>query len=111
MATAQGDLVSNNPYAVFPPDAASCDGETNGRPIVLAGELGLNQWLRGHRVAVGSRLRRVRPLILVGALVVSIGGTAYGWWRGDPAFALVAAFQAAALGLVAMAISCRHGSG
>ena len=62
------------------------------------------------RGAVGSRLRRARPLILLGALTVSIAGTAYGWWKDDRAFALVWAFQAAALGLVAMVISPRHGS-
>jgi hypothetical protein len=111
MAAAQADSASANPYAVFAVDSAVSTSEGDERPIVLNGELGLDQWLRGHRVAVGSRLRLVRPFIMLGALAVSIGGTAYGWWRHNPVLALGAAFQAAALGAIGMAITSRHGTG
>jgi len=111
MAAAHVDLASANPYAVFPVNSAVSASDADERPILLEGDLGLDQWLRGHRVAVGSRLRLVRPLILLGSLAVSIASTAYGWWRGNPVLALGAAFQAAAIGAVAMAITSRHGSG
>jgi hypothetical protein len=102
---------SANPYAVFTPDERPGDDSVHlERPLVLKGTLGLPQWLRGQRLAGGSRRNRVRPWIAAGLLLLASGGAGYGWWSEDRAFALAAAFQVAFMGLIAFALMRMDGS-
>jgi hypothetical protein len=111
MSSALNDLSSVNPYAVFAVDSRLDEGDTEThQPIVLRGELGLDQLLRAGRLAVGSRLRLVRPLVLFGLLVIAVAGMVAAVWLGNEQLALGAAFQAAAAGLLLMAVTRRHGS-
>jgi hypothetical protein len=111
MPNTREDSSTANPYAVFAPDAGATDGDGNlVQPIVLDGMLGLSQLLRAGNLCVGSKLRRIRPIILVGLLLLSLVCTAYGYRFNRLKFALGSSFQAAAAGLLIFAITRRHGS-
>jgi hypothetical protein len=111
MSSALNDPSSINPYAVFAVDGRldESDSETH-QPIVLRGELGLDQLLRAGRLAVGSRLRQVRPLVLFGLLVIALGGLVSAVCLGNQSLAIGASFQAAAVGLLLLMVTRGHGS-
>ena len=111
MSSALNDLSSVNPYAVFAGDGRLDGGVTaTHQPIILRGALGLDQMLRASRLAVGSRLRRVRPLVLFGLLGIAVAGLVGAVWQGNQSLAIGASFQAAAVGLLVLMVTRGHGS-
>lgn len=108
--TAGSDPATENPYAVFPALAGPDDGDVARQPIVLQGELGLDQLLRGTRLCNRSQVRRDRPHDLMGLIGLSLIGGVVGIWLNDPEFAVGATFQAFAAGLAIFALTCMDGS-
>jgi len=106
MPNSQAVSSSANPYAVFAPVAGVTDGDASiEQPIVVEGMLGLPQLIRAANLTTGTLLRRHRPLILMGLLLLSLVCTAYGYRCNTLKFAVRMSFQTAAAGLLFVAAS------
>ena len=110
MASALTDLTSVNPYAVFPALIQTDDCDIARQPIVMQGDLGVGPLVRATRLCNRSQVRRNRPHVLMGLIVLSLLGAVYSIWLNDPEFALGASFHAVVAGLAIFALTCMDGT-
>jgi hypothetical protein len=106
VASTPTDLTTVNPYAVFPVLNQADDGDIPWQPIVLEGELGLEQLLRTAGLCKRSQRRRNRPYFLMALIALSLLGAVCAIGLNDPKSALSASVQAAIAGLAIFALTC-----
>jgi hypothetical protein len=110
VASALTDPATANPYAVFPAVAQPAGVDGAWEPIVLQGELGLEQLLQATRLRNRSRAWHNHPLLLMALIAVSLLIAVGGLWAHDSQFAIEATFHAIVASLAIFALTCTDGT-